>query len=222
MLTLHHLNNSRSFRILWLLEELGLDYELITYERTKAHLAPESLKKVHPLGHTPVLEVGDRALAESGFIIEYLLRHYDKEHQFKPSDDNESAWEAYTFWLHFAEASAMPPLVMRLVFNKVVERSPMLIKPISKGIRKQVEDGMINNNIVNNLNLMEKQLQDSHWFAGEAFSAADIQMHLAVVGANAGTGLDSSKYANILIWLKRCEERDAFKRAEEKGGRLQF
>ena len=177
---------------------------------------------MHPLGHTPVLEVGDRALAESGFIIEYLLKHYDKEHQFKPSDDNEAAWEAYTFWLHFAEASAMPPLVMRLVFNKVVERSPMLIKPISKGIRKQVEGGMINNNIVNNLNLMEKHLQDSHWFAGEAFSAADIQMHLPVVGANAGAGLDSSKYANILIWLKRCEERDAFKRAEEKGGRLQF
>ena len=222
MLTLHHLNNSRSFRILWLLEELELDYELTTYERTKAYHAPESLKKVHPLGHTPVLEVGDRALAESGFIIEYLLRHYDKEHQFKPADDNEAAWEDYTFWLHFAEATAMPQLVMRLVFSKVVERSPMLIKPISKGIRKQVEDGMINNNILNNLNLMEQHLQHSHWFAGETFSAADIQMYIVVAASNARAGMDQSKYANLLNWLKRCQERPAFTRAEAKGGTPQF
>ncbi len=222
MLTLHHLNNSRSFRILWLLEELELDYKLTTYERTKAYLAPESLKKVHPLGHTPVLEVDDRALAESGFIIEYLLRHYDTDHQFKPADDNETAWENYTFWLHFAEASAMPPLVMRLVFSKVVERSPMLIKPISKGIRKQVEDGMIENNIMNNLNLMEQHLQDNHWFAGEAFSAADIQMYIVVAASNARAGMDRVRFANLLNWLKRCQERPAFKRAEEKGGTPKF
>ena len=97
MLHLHHLANSRSFRILWLLEELGLDYKLTCYERNKAYRAPDSLKQVHPLGHAPILEVNDRALVESGFIIEYLLKHYDKEHQFKPADDNEAAWDAYTF-----------------------------------------------------------------------------------------------------------------------------
>ena len=214
MLHLHHLANSRSFRILWLLEELGLDYKLTCYERNKAYRAPDSLKQVHPLGHAPILEVNDRALVESGFIIEYLLKHYDKEHQFKPADDNEAAWDAYTFWLHFAEASLMPPLVMRLVFTKVVEQSPMLIKPVSKSMISKSLDTM--------LAMMEQHLQDNHWFAGSEFSAADIQMHLAVVGANAGAGLDSSKYANILNWLKRCEERDAFKRAEEKGGRLKF
>lgn len=222
MLHLHHLANSRSFRILWLLEELGLDYKLTCYERNKAYRAPDSLKQVHPLGHAPILEVNDRALVESGFIIEYLIKHYDKEHQFKPADDNEAVWDAYTFWLHFAEASLMPPLVMRLVFTKVVEQSPMLIKPVSKSIRNQVEKSMISKSLDTMLAMMEQHLQDNHWFAGSEFSAADIQMHLAVVGANAGAGLDSSKYANILNWLKRCEERDAFKRAEEKGGRLKF
>ena len=222
MLHLHHLANSRSFRILWLLEELGVDYQLTCYERNKAYRAPDSLKQIHPLGHAPMLEVNDRVLIESGFIIEYLLKHYDTEKKFKPADDNEAAWGAYTFWLHFAEASVMPPLVMRLVFTKVVEQSPMLIKPVSKSIRNQVEKSMISNSLDAILAMMEQHLQDNHWFAGAEFSAADIQMHLAVVGANAGTGLDSSKYANILNWLKRCEERDAFKRAEEKGGRLKF
>lgn len=97
MLHLHHLENSRSFRIVWLLEELNVDYQLTCYERTKAYLAPDSLKKIHPLGHAPILEVDDRVLVESGFIIEYLLRHYDKEQLLKPFGDNEAAWEAYTF-----------------------------------------------------------------------------------------------------------------------------
>ena len=222
MLHLHHLANSRSFRILWLLEELKADYQLTCYERNKAYRAPDSLKAVHPLGHSPILEVDGRPLIESGFIIEYLIKHYDKAHQFKPADDNEAAWEAYTFWLHFAEASVMPLLVMRLVFTKVVEQSPMLIKPVSKSIRKQVEKSMITNSLDKILDMMEQHLQDNHWFAGADFSAADIQMHLAVVGANAGLGLDENKYTNILNWLKHCEERDAFKSAEEKGGRLKF
>lgn len=222
MLHLHHLANSRSFRIIWLLEELNTDYELTCYERNKAYRAPDSLKKVHPIGHAPMLEVNDRVLIESGFIIEYLIKHYDTDKQFKPADDNEAAWEAYTFWLHFAEASLMPLLVMRLVFSKVVQQSPMLIKPVSKKIQSQVEKNMISRSLDSMLGMMEQHLQDNHWFAGSEFSAADIQMHLAVVGANAGSGLDSSKYTNILNWLKRCEEREAFKRAEEKGGRLKF
>ena len=222
MLHLHHLANSRSFRIIWLLEELNTDYELTCYERNKAYRAPDSLKKVHPIGHAPMLEVNDRVLIESGFIIEYLIKHYDTDKQFKPADDNEAAWEAYTFWLHFAEASLMPLLVMRLVFSKVVDQSPMLIKPVSKKIQSQVEKNMISRSLDSMLGMMEQHLQDNHWFAGSEFSAADIQMYLAVVGANAGSGLDSSKYTNILNWLKRCEEREAFKRAEEKGGRLKF
>lgn len=222
MLHLHHLENSRSYRILWLLEELGVDYKLTCYQRNKAHLAPDSLKKIHPLGHAPILEVDGRPLIESGFIMEYLLRHYDDQQAFKPTGNDEAAWEEYTFWMHFAEASVMPLLVMRLVFTKVVERSPMLIKPISKGIRKQVESSMITDSLAKMLMMMETQLQDNHWFAGSDFSAADIQMYVAVLGANAGKGLDKVKYANLFNWLKRCEERAAFKRAQDKGGRLAF
>lgn len=222
MLHLHHLENSRSFRILWLLEELNLDYKLSCYERTKAYLAPDSLKKIHPLCRSPILEVDDRVLVESGFIIEYLLKHYDDEGRFKPADDNEAAWEAYTFWMHFAEGSVMPLLVMRLVFTKVVEKSPLFIKPISMGIQKQVEKSLIEDNLNKMLIMMENQLQDNHWFAGEAFSAADIQMHFVVVAAKSRAGLDVGKYANLLNWLKRCQEREALKRAEKKGGRIQL
>ncbi|MFK3915790.1 MULTISPECIES: glutathione S-transferase [unclassified Psychrobacter] len=222
MLHLHHLANSRSFRIIWLLEELGADYKLTCYERNKAYRAPDSLKQVHPIGNAPILEADDRVLIESGFIIEYLIKHYDKEKQFKPDNNNEAAWEAYTFWLHFAEASLMPLLVMRLVFTKVVSQSPMLIKPISKKIQGQIEKNMISSGLEKMLDMMERHLHENHWFAGSEFSAADIQMHLAVLGANAGAGLDQSKYTNLLNWLKRCEERDAFKRAEKKGGRLNF
>ncbi len=222
MLHLHHLENSRSFRIIWLLEELNVDYKLTTYKRNKKHLAPDSLKQIHPLGHAPILEVNERALVESGFIIEYLIRHYDKEQLFKPVDSDEAAWEAYTFWMHFAEASVMPPLVMRLVFTKVVEKSPMLIKPISKSIQKQVESSMIDKNLKIMLDMMEQRLQDNHWFAGTDFSAVDIQMYLPILGANAGKGLDKAKYTNLLNWLKRCQERPAFKHAEEKGGRIKF
>lgn len=222
MLHLHHLENSRSFRIVWLLEELALDYKLTCYDRTKAYLAPASLKKVHPLGHAPILEVDGRPLVESGFIIEYLLKHYDKGHSFKPADSDERAWENYTFWMHFAEASAMPPLVMRLVFNKMVEKSPMLMKPITKGIQKQVEKSMIADTITTVLTMMEEHLQDHLWFAGENFSAADIQMYFAVIAAQSRTALGDGGYPKISAWLKRCQQRPAFKQAEDKGGRIKF
>lgn len=222
MLHLHHLQNSRSFRIVWLLEELKLDYKLSCYDRTKAYLAPASLKKVHPLAHAPILEVDGRPLVESGFIIEYLLKYYDEERRFKPADSDEASWERYTFWLHFAEASAMPPLVMRLVFNKVVERSPLLIKPIAKGIQKQVEASMIADSISAVLTMMEEHLQDNTWFAGESFSAADIQVYFVAIAAQSRTALGDGGYPKVSAWLNRCQEREAFKQAENKGGRIAF
>ncbi len=222
MLQLHHLSQSRSFRILWLLEELGLEYKLSRYERNQAYLAPDCLKNIQPLGHAPILEVDGKPLIESGFIIEYLLRHFDKDHQFKPKDSDETAWENYTFWLHFAEGTLMPTLVMRLVFTKVVDKSPMLIKPISKGIQKQVEHSMIAGDLAVMLGMMEQHLSDNHWFAGASFSAADIQMYFAAAAANAQAPFNNAQYANILNWMKRCQARDAFQRAEEKGGKLTF
>lgn len=220
MLHLHHLESSRSFRIVWLLEELKVDYQLTRYQRTKAYRAPDSLEKIHPLGHAPILEVDDRCLVESGFIIEYLLKHYDEQQRFKPEVNDDMAWEQYTFWLHYAEAKAMPPLVMRLVLNKVVERTPVLIKPIVKIMRRQVEKSFIADNISTMLKLMEQHLQANLWFAGESFSAADIQMHFAIIAAQSRTPLANGNYININNWLKRCQQRKGFQRAEQKGGSI--
>ncbi|WP_434353808.1 glutathione S-transferase [Psychrobacter sp. HD31] len=220
MLHLHHLENSRSLRIAWLLEELNLDYKLTVYQRTKANLAPKSLEKIHPMGKAPILEVDDKALAESGFIIDYLLKHHDTKGTLKPNDGK--AWEDYTYWFHFAESSAMPNLVMRLIFSKVVERSPLVIRPVAKKIQASVEESMISGNINKMLDLMDQHLSANKWFAGNEFTAADIQMYLVGVGANARNSLDKTKYANILNWLKRCESRDAFLKAVDKAGKLDF
>lgn len=231
-LHLHHLENSRSFRILWLLEELGIEYQLTKYERTKSFLAPKSLEAVHPSGKAPILEVKGidpqnpektKPLIESGYIIDYLMAKYDTEYKLHPKvDADDSAWRDYDFWMHYAEASAMPPLVMRLVFTKVVERSPKLIRPIAKGIRKQVEASMISRNISKTLDLVESELSSGQWFAGEEFSAADIQMAFFIEAANAGHSLDSVRYTNTLNWLKRCKAREAYQTAVAKGGKLEF
>ncbi|PNK61636.1 glutathione binding-like protein [Psychrobacter sp. FDAARGOS_221] len=231
-LHLHHLENSRSFRILWLLEELELDYQLTSYQRTKSFLAPKSLEKVHPSGKAPILEVkgidSDKpeettALIESGFIIDYLMAKYDPEFKLHPKLDADSQdWRDYDFWMHYAEASAMPALVMRLVFTKIVERSPALIRPIAKGIRKQVEASMITKNINKTLDLIEAELTEDKWFAGAEFSAADIQMAFFVEAANAGRSLDTVRYNSIVNWLKRCKARPAYQAAVAKGGKLEF
>lgn len=231
-LHLHHLENSRSFRILWLLEELGVDYQLTKYQRTKSFLAPKCLEQVHPSGKSPVLEVQGidpnepekkQALIESGHIIDYLMAKFDTDYALHPKvDADDAAWRDYNFWMHYAEASAMPALVMRLVFTKVVERSPAIIRPIAKGIRKQVEASMIRKNISKALDLVESELSSDQWFAGSEFSAADIQMAFFIEAANAGHGLDSVRYANTLNWLKRCKSRPAYKSAVAKGGKLEF
>ena len=159
---------------------MGADYQLTCYNRTKAYRAPDSLKEVHPLGHAPILEADGRTLIESGFIIEYLLKHHMTKSSSQLSDDNEAAWENYTF--NALQKAVMLPLVMRLVFHfKVVQQSPMLIKPVSKKIQAQIEKNMVKSSLDPILAMMEKHLEDNQWFAGAEFSAADIQMHLAVL-----------------------------------------
>lgn len=219
MLTLYHLNNSRSFRILWLLEELkaryNTEYQLITHDRTASYLAPKQMQDIHPMGKAPILVDGDKVLAESGFIIEYLLKTYDTDGEFKPTDDK--AWEDYTFWLHFAESSMMPPLVMRLVMNAVATKSPLLVRPITKAIRQKVETLVIADNIKQSFDLLEAHLKDKEWLAG-AFSGADIQTYFAVKALESRGGL--GERPNVIDWLLRCESRPAYKEAVQKGGRL--
>lgn len=218
MLTLHHLNHSRSFRILWLLEELAwaydLDYRLVTHSRTANYLAPDELSAIHPMGKAPILVDGDKVLAESGFIMEYLLAKYDTNGEFKPTDGK--AWEDFTFWLHFAESSMMPPLVMRLIMTKVATKSPWFIRPIAKAIANKVESLVIADNIKKSFDLLDGHLADNHWVAGETFSASDIQTHFAVKALRSRGGLGEREH--IKRWLGACEARLAYKSTVKKGG----
>jgi len=218
MITVHHLNNSRSQRVLWLLEELGLDYEVKRYERDpKTMLAPESLRKVHPLGKSPVISDGDLTVAESGAIIEYLVERYGKERLAPAAGTPERL--RYTYWLHFAEGSAMPPLLMKLVFDRI-EKGPMpfFVKPIAKAIAGKVKGSFIEPNIMRQLEYMEAELGKHAWFAGDDFSAADIQMSFPLEAAAARGGLGKSR-PKLMQFLERIHQRPAYQRALERGGK---
>jgi glutathione S-transferase len=216
MIVVHHLNNSRSQRVLWLLEELALPYEIKRYEREKSGLAPKSLQAVHPLGKSPVIVDGDVTLAESGAILEYLVERHDRG-RFAPAPGTPERLR-YTYWMHFAEGSAMPPLVMKLVFDRI-ETAPMpfFVKPIAKAIAGKAKSIAVLPNIRRNLDFIESSLQDGPWFAGAEFGAADVQMSFPLEAAAARAGLDQ-RYPRIADFLKRIHARPAYRRALERGG----
>ena len=222
MITVHHLNNSRSQRILWLLEELGLPYEIKRYERdAKTSLAPPELLKVHPLGKSPVVTDGDATLAESGAIVETLLDTYGETSGLRPAKGTPE-YRRYVYWLHFAEGSAMPPLVMKLVFQKIKSAPmPFFAKPIARGIANKVMAAMVDPNLKRQLDFMEGELRQSEWFAGSEFSAADIQMSFPVEAAAQRAGLDASR-PKLMAFLKRIHARPAYRRALERGGPYSF
>ena len=217
MITVHHLNNSRSQRVLWLLEELGLPYEIKHYQRdVKTMLAPPELRQVHPLGKSPVITDGGATVAESGAIVEYLIDQYG-EGRFKPAIGTPERLR-YTYWLHYAEGSLMPPLLMKLVFDEV-EKAPMpfFIKPIAKAISGKVKSTFIRPQITQHLDYMEAELGKALWFAGKEFTGADIQMSFPIEAAASRGGLDSSR-PKLMEFLKRIHARPAYKRALKKGG----
>ncbi|HSU76385.1 MAG TPA: glutathione S-transferase [Burkholderiales bacterium] len=221
MIIVHHLNNSRSQRVLWLLEELGLDYDIKRYQRDpKTMLAPPALRQVHPLGKSPVLADGDVTLAESGAIIEYLVERHGNGRLRPPLGTPERV--RYTYWLHFAEGSAMPPLVMKLVFDRI-EKGPMpfFVRPIARGIAGRVKKGFIEPNIARQLDYMEAELERRPWFAGGEFSAADIQMSFPVEAAMVRISGESAR-PRVTAWLERIRARPAYKKAMEKGGPFQI
>jgi glutathione S-transferase len=217
MITLHHLENSRSQRVLWLLEELGLPYTVKRYKRDpKTMLAPPELRKVHPLGKSPVVSDGKTTVAESGAIVEYLVGRHGGG-RLVPAEGTPEKLR-YTYWLHFAEGSAMPPLLMKLVFDKIrTAPVPFFIKPIVKGIAHKVTSSYIDPNIESQLAFMEAELAKRPWFAGDEFSAADIQMSFPLEAAAAHAGLDA-RYPKLSDWLARAHARPAYLRALEKGG----
>jgi len=221
MITVHHLNNSRSQRVLWLLEELGLPYEIRKYQRdAQTMLAPPELRAVHPLGKSPVITDGEATVAESGAIIEYLLDRYG-EGRLRPAAGTPERMR-FTYWLHFAEGSAMGPLLMKLVFNRILTAPmPFFAKPIAKGIARKVLGGFVDPNIKAQLDYMEAELGRSEWFAGAEFGAADIQMSFPLEAAAQRAGLDASR-PKLAAFLKRIHARPAYQRALERGGRYDF
>jgi len=217
MITLHHLENSRSQRVLWLLEELGLPYELKRYARDpKTMLAPPELMQVHPLGKSPVITEDGVTVAESGAIVEYLLDTHGQG-RLRPVPGTPERLR-FTYWLHFAEGSAMPFLLLKLVFDKVrTAPVPFFVKPVVKGIAAKVTDSFIAPNLQRQLAYMEAELKRFPWFAGPEFSAADVQMSYPLEAAAARGGLTATCPA-ITDWLARIHARPAYQRALAAGG----
>jgi len=217
VLKVHHLENSRSQRILWLLEELGVDYEIKCYQRdSETMLAPPELLEIHPLGKSPVITDEGTTIAESGAIIEYLVDNYD-DGRLLPGEGTQERL-AYTYWLHYAEGTFMPLMILSLVMNRI-ETAPMpfFIKPIAKGIVAKVKGGYLGQNTRRNLDFMEMSLGQSDWFCGDQLTAADIQMSYAVEAATVRS-MQPDEYPKLRAFLERMKARPAYQAALEKGG----
>jgi glutathione S-transferase len=222
MITVHHLNNSRSQRVLWLLEELGVPYEVKRYERdATTMLAPPELRAMHPLGKSPVITDGDVTVAESGAIVEYLIDRYGNG-RLRPEQGSPDQMR-YTYWLHFSEGSAMPPLLLKLIFDRIATGPmPFFAKPIAKAIASKVLTGFVLPNLKSQLDYMEAELGKSAWFAGSEFSAADIQMSFVLEASAQRGGLDWQTYPRLAGVLKLMHARPAYHRALASGGPYSF
>ena len=217
MIVVHHLNNSRSQRILWLLEELGLEYEIKRYQRdAKTMLAPPELRQVHPLGKSPVITDDGQTIAESGLIIDYLIGKYGNGRLIPAAGTPDRM--RYNYWLHYAEGSMQPILLMKLFFDRI-ERGPMpfFAKPIAKAIAGKVKGGFITPNLERHFDYLESELGRSEWFAGSEITGADVQMSFPLEAAVSRGGLDA-KRPRLMAFLDRIHARPAYKKAIERGG----
>jgi glutathione S-transferase len=215
MLIVHHLNNSRSQRVLWLLEELGLPYEITHYQRNpKTMLAPPELRAVHPLGKSPVVTDGDATIAETGAIVEYIV---DKANgRLRPAAGTPERLR-WTFWLHYAEGSLMNPLLLKLVFNLMPARAPMLLRGLVRGIAARAQAGFVDPQLKSHFDFIESELGKSEWFAGSEFSAADVMMSFPLEAGAARAGAFAGR-PRMKAFVERIHARRAFKAALEKGG----
>ncbi len=218
MITLHHLNNSRSQRIIWLLETLAVDYQIKTYQRnSETSLAPEALLEIHPLGKSPVITDGQRTIAESGLIIEYLAQSYRQNVDLLPEQGSEAHWQ-YLYWLHYAEGSLMPFMVMTLVFEKIkTAPMPFFIRPVAKAIADKAIAGYAGPNLIKNLQYVDDYLEGKTWFAGDKITGADIQMIFPLEAA-ISRGDARKQYSNIAGYVDRIHQLESYQKALEKGG----
>lgn len=219
MIIVHHLNDSRSQRVLWLLEELGLGYEVKRYERdAQTMLAPAELRAIHPLGKSPVIEDQGIKVAETGAIVEYLLDTHGQG-RLRPPRGTEEA-RRFTYWLHYAEGSAMTPLLLRLIFSQLPRRSPGLLRPIVNGVSRQVNARMVQPQLDSHISYWEAELGRSDWFAGDQFTAADIMMSFPLEAAAARAGARGKPM--IAAFLDRIHARPAYQRALQRGGSYSY
>ena len=221
MLTVHHLENSRSQRILWLLEELGVDYEIKRYGRDKhTRFAPPELKAIHPLGKAPVITDGQMTVAESGAIIEYIVDNYGKG-RLRPEEGTAERL-AYTYWLHYAEGTFMPLMIISLILGRIETAPlPFFARPIAKRIVRKVRESYLDHNVKNNLDFMEATLTKTNWFCGNQLTAADIQMSFPLEAAAVRTNLGNG-YPKLEGFLVRMRARPAYKAALDKGGHYEL
>ena len=211
MITLHYLQCSRSFRILWALEELGIDdYQVELYQRTSSYAAPEDLKQIHPLGKAPILVDDGDVIVESAVILDYLQQRYDQQQQFRPQDLKDQ--RQYYYWMHYAEGSLMPLLVMTLVMNNVSKHVPWIVRPVAEKIIDGVKAGFVRPRVKEHILYLEQYLSKHDYFAGE-FSFADIQMAFPLIALQKRL---HGKYPNIQAFVQRIQQRSAFQKAEQK------
>jgi glutathione S-transferase len=220
MIIVHHLNNSRSQRVLWLLEELGVPYEVRRYERDpQTMLAPPELLAVHPLGKSPIITDdgvtdGDKTLAETGAIVEYLVETYGQGRLVPAAGTPERL--RWTYWLHYAEGSAMSPLLLKLVFTALPDRAPGLLKGLVKTIAAKAQSGFVDPQLKSHIDYWEAELAKAEWFAGPDFTAADIMMSFPLEAGAARAGAASRPH--VKAFLDRIHARPAYRQALERGG----
>ena len=216
MIIVHHLEDSRSQRVLWLLEELGIAYEVKRFNRDpETSLAPPELYEVHPLGKSPVISDGDIAVAETGAIFEYLVDTYGAGTSLKPAPGTQAARD-YTYWLHYAEGSAMTNLLLKLVFSRLPERAPRLMRPIVKRVSAAAEEGFIAPRIAEHVDWWNTSLEATGFFVGNDLTAADIMMSFPLEAG--ATRADFSAFPHVVSFVERIHARPAYQIALEKGG----
>jgi glutathione S-transferase len=215
MLTVHHLNNSRSQRVLWLLEELELPYEIKFYQRNpKTLLAPPELRAVHPLGKSPVITEDGATLAETGAIVEYIVEKSGGRLRPPSGTPERLRW---TYWLHYSEGSLMPPLLMRFIFSLLPSRSPALMRGIIRAIASRAREGYVEPQLKTHFDFIESELGRSAWFAGEEFSAADVVMSFPLEAAAARANAFAGR-PRITAFVERIHARPAYRKALARGG----
>ncbi len=221
MLIVHHLNNSRSQRVLWMLEELGIEYDIKRYQRDPGTmLAPPELRAVHPLGKSPIITDDGHTLAESGAILTYLNERYGQG-RFAPAHGTSPERLRYDYWMHYAEGSAMPPLLLKLVALRIGSASmPFFVKPVARRIAQTMQDSFIDPQLKLHFAYIESELSKFEWFAGDSFSAADVQMSFPLEAGSQRAG--AKALPHVADFLKRIHARPAYQRALQRGGKYDF